>query len=537
MSYSFRRILIKIMLSMVMASVIFVVTSFEVDASSYGRVVESNKLTKGADKGIVGAWLCIWDESMEEPPWLDYFYADGTWEEVYWDTNYSEDPAYHATRDRATWEIKDGMLIRHYMYDSEESFSNRVDHDGYTELERHNSYWSERYIAITDEGYNALKEYKASDWQKFDYDTLSVGMPERKHMELEFNDSADISFEWGSDLFSKMADKKGNFDIDIAMAAIYLCEGTYHGEDEIKSRMKELGLSEPYSDYYDFSVKAYTSPITLASDVITINDKQYLFVAVAVRGTNILDIDDLLTDINEGIFNDSGFEKSGKNGMDVVRNYCDNMREKTGIDKKHTILFVTGHSLGAAVAGQIAGNLQDEVATQNHIFAYTFASPFYQTHGKKTDSYVNIRNFINTEDAVPKAPLGGVRYGIDQNFKGKGADILDQHMLGTYLQPLQYIQSYKAQKTIITGTESGKKTIAIEWKKQSRISGYQIQYGLKKNFKGATVVTIKDPSITKKEIQKLKRKRQYYVRVRTYKRYLGNNYYSNWSKTKSISTK
>lgn len=165
---------ITILLAFVMALVFSVIPLPDSYATGgYGRTVASDKLTSGVDDGIVGAWMCIWDSSMEEPPWLDYFYADGTYEEVYWNSRYSQDPAYADTRDRASWEIAGETLIRHSRYDNEETFSDRTDRNGYTELTRHSSSRSERYVAISDEGYNILKNYKVSDWKNFDYTTLT----------------------------------------------------------------------------------------------------------------------------------------------------------------------------------------------------------------------------------------------------------------------------------------------------------------------------------------------------------------------------
>ena len=68
----------------------------------------------------------------------------------------------------------------------------------------------------------------------------------------------------------------------------------------------------------------------------------------------------------------------------------------------------------------------------------------------------------------------------------------------------------------------------------SDCDGYQIQYGLKKNFKGAKSMKKKGGSIT---LKKLKMKKTYYVRARTYKRIDGTLYYGKWSSKKSIKIK
>lgn len=68
----------------------------------------------------------------------------------------------------------------------------------------------------------------------------------------------------------------------------------------------------------------------------------------------------------------------------------------------------------------------------------------------------------------------------------------------------------------------------------SDYDGYQIQYGLKKNFKGAKTITKKSNSVT---IKKLKAQKKYYVRARVYKKIEGKTYYGKWSGTKKVTIK
>lgn len=84
----------------------------------------------------------------------------------------------------------------------------------------------------------------------------------------------------------------------------------------------------------------------------------------------------------------------------------------------------------------------------------------------------------------------------------------------------------------------GKKSITVKWKKTTNmVTGYQIQYSLKKNFKSKKTVTIKKNTVTSKKIKKLKAKKKYYVRIRTYYKADGVTYVSKWSKAKSVKTK
>ena len=82
------------------------------------------------------------------------------------------------------------------------------------------------------------------------------------------------------------------------------------------------------------------------------------------------------------------------------------------------------------------------------------------------------------------------------------------------------------------------------WKKQSKqTSGYELQYCTSKSFKGKTAktVNIKKNTTIKRKITKLKAKKKYFVRIRTYKNVKVNGknkkLYSDWSKPKTVRTK
>ena len=93
-----------------------------------------------------------------------------------------------------------------------------------------------------------------------------------------------------------------------------------------------------------------------------------------------------------------------------------------------------------------------------------------------------------------------------------------------------------APKISSVKNKSGKK-IVITWKKESGITGYQIQYSTSSKFKSAKTITVSSYKTTSKTISKLKKKKKYYVRIRTYKKINGKAYYSNWSSSKSVTIK
>ncbi len=82
----------------------------------------------------------------------------------------------------------------------------------------------------------------------------------------------------------------------------------------------------------------------------------------------------------------------------------------------------------------------------------------------------------------------------------------------------------------------------MRWKKQaSQTTGYEIQYSTNSKFKGAKTLKGIKAKTTSKNVTKLKAKKKYYVRIRTYKTVKINEksvkLYSSWSKVKKVTTK
>lgn len=122
------------------------------------------------------------------------------------------------------------------------------------------------------------------------------------------------------------------------------------------------------------------------------------------------------------------------------------------------------------------------------------------------------------------------KYAITVNFKGKYS--------GT--KTLYY--TIKPKGTSISSLTAGKKKAIVKWKKQkTQTTGYQIQYSTNSKFKSAKLVTVSKNKTVTKTLTKLKAKKKYYVRIRTYKTVKVNGkatkIYSSWSKAKKTTIK
>lgn len=81
---------------------------------------------------------------------------------------------------------------------------------------------------------------------------------------------------------------------------------------------------------------------------------------------------------------------------------------------------------------------------------------------------------------------------------------------------------------------AGKKKFTVQWKKDKKADGYQVQYSTDKKFKKNVKSVNVSKKNTKATVKKLKKRKTYRVRVRSYKKINGKKYYSGWGKVKSV---
>ncbi len=136
-------------------------------------------------------------------------------------------------------------------------------------------------------------------------------------------------------------------------------------------------------------------------------------------------------------------------------------------------------------------------------------------------------------------------YVTHSNCDRVGTAVAAVHGIYPNLSGTKYL-SYKINPagTKVKKLIRSRKAITVRWKKQSmkmpdrRIDGYQIQLATNKRFtKQVRTVTVKGYKKSYKKIKRLKAKKRYYVRVRTFMKVNGQTYYSNWSTAKKIKTR
>ena len=141
-------------------------------------------------------------------------------------------------------------------------------------------------------------------------------------------------------------------------------------------------------------------------------------------------------------------------------------------------------------------------------------------------------------DSTWDAGLSSYKYFLKGKSTFTGHSSYSQVSTGSIYSINSSSYSYTPVKTYITSLKKGKKSFTVKWASKAKdVSGYQVRYSLKSSMKSSKTVTVSSPSATSKKISKLKKKKKYYVQVRTYKKIAGTAFYSSWSTKKSIKTK
>lgn len=137
----------------------------------------------------------------------------------------------------------------------------------------------------------------------------------------------------------------------------------------------------------------------------------------------------------------------------------------------------------------------------------------------------SLRNGTDYAVTVPKGrkEIGSYTYTI--KFKGNYAGIVTRSMV---INP---------KATTLSKVKGYKKYFIAKWKKYNvKNTGYELQYSTNARFtSGTKTKAVKSYKTVSLKVKTAKKK--YYVRIRTYKRVGGKNYYSAWSKARTVKVK
>ena len=210
----------------------------------------------------------------------------------------------------------------------------------------------------------------------------------------------------------------------------------------------------------------------------------------------------------------------------------------------YTVLYASGRKAPGKYKVTVKFNGKLYKGYKNLYFTIKPA-PISKCSVKLSTSTYTYNGKKKTPSVTVKAP-NGTKLKKDTHYTVKWAS--GRKNVGKYKVTITMKGGYTGSKTLyltinppktkIKKLTAGKKSIKVSIsKKTTQVTGYEIQYSTSKKFKSAKKKTISKNKTTSYTIKKLKAKKTYYVRVRTYKKVGSKKYYSAWSSYKSKKTK
>jgi hypothetical protein len=150
----------------------------------------------------------------------------------------------------------------------------------------------------------------------------------------------------------------------------------------------------------------------------------------------------------------------------------------------------------------------------------------YQVYRSANDgSYTKVKTTTSTSWTDESANSNGTKYSY-KVYAVNGEKKSDPSAVKTTY--------YLSSVSLSSVTNAKGKKMTVKWKKNSKASGYELQYSTSSSFSNAKKVTVSSGSTVSKTISGLTKNKKYYVRVRSYKKSGNTKYYSAWSGSKNV---
>ena len=162
------------------------------------------------------------------------------------------------------------------------------------------------------------------------------------------------------------------------------------------------------------------------------------------------------------------------------------------------------------------------------------ASGYYVYRKAGSGSYSKVKTITSTStvsysDTAVKSKNGTTyTYYVIPYYKNSSGTVTK----GSYSNTKKTVRLTAVSISSVKNSSSKKMT--VKWAKNSKATGYQIQYSTSSSFSSYKTVTVSKAATVSKTIGSLTKGKTYYVRIRTYKTVSGTKYYSAWSGKKSV---
>jgi len=179
----------------------------------------------------------------------------------------------------------------------------------------------------------------------------------------------------------------------------------------------------------------FNDPVTDTQAFLAVNPR-YQFAVLSFRGTEVTSKKDISTDalvlkipsIAEKVKIHGGFQKAYDSVAEQIeKSLTENLKDMP--------LYITGHSLGAALATVATLSIEQKKYFRDQIAAcYTFGSPRVGTKSLDLDFRSPIYRVVNTTDIVTMVPTFGYRHIGDIRFMERGG--------GKVLRSIPYFERF-----------------------------------------------------------------------------------------------
>ena len=243
-------------------------------------------------------------------------------------------------------------------------------------------------------------------------------------------------------------------------------------------------------------------------------------------------------------------DKELKKGTDYTISYSDNTKPGTG----KAIIKGTGNYTGETVAyfeiqkkdsttdsgekDQKTDQKKDNTTEKSGQKITGISSSYKKAYNSSFTLKPKAKGKITYKSSNTKVATVNSKGKVKIKGTGKVTISITAKETSAYKKQTKKVTIYAVPgKRDIKKLSSGKKKLTVQWKKDNRSDGYQVQYSTDKKFKKNVKSVNVSKKSTKATVKKLKKRKTYRVRVRSYKKINGKKYYSGWGKVKSVKVK
>ena len=243
-------------------------------------------------------------------------------------------------------------------------------------------------------------------------------------------------------------------------------------------------------------------------------------------------------------------DKELKKGTDYTISYSDNTKPGTG----KAIIKGTGNYTGETVAyfeiqkkdsttdsgekDQKTDQKKDNTTEKSGQKITGISSSYKKAYNSSFTLKPKAKGKITYKSSNTKVATVNSKGKVKIKGTGKVTISITAKETSAYKKQTKKVTIYAVPgKRDIKKLSSGKKKLTVQWKKDNRSDGYQVQYSTDKKFKKNVKSVKVSKKNTKATVKKLKNGKTYRVRMHSYKKINGKKYYSGWGKVKSVKVK